>query len=489
MTGSKRTREPAAIEYPMEAILAERKHRGKAQFLIKWTGYDDPDDTTWEPESHLCADDVAEFRASRAGSAEQRVAKPTVDGFFVEVCFVTPQSTSKAQRGALGASERHGPYDTRAAAVAKAKELRDCEAAFDGWALRFYGDKPPPYASTDGSAGDGRNVVIRIRGPGKRAAHAMREAERLATGLAQVSSPLAPQLSPPATPVTLGFIGHDQSAVAVVDPGVFVRFRAPAVLGGRPSAPTDFPPTYPYCAQRLSDMCHAVAAYAAEPSRGARYALQVVQHVMTIVWVPPAGCARGGPLAPAPDSIVDCMTTDLIDPSNGESLLCARNLLRASTPQTTVFFCNTFSDHEALARAIDACGALMTVCLIECALSPAVLVALAAKGKSLRALHLHACSFAGGHGGAAEAVEWAELLRAATSLVWFYAGWMGCAPVGAAALDALPPSLHALGYDVLRMSPPADHFCALDAAQRRLPNLRWLMVQPEEGQSSMALAR
>ena len=34
--------------YYVEAILDERRWRGKLQYLVKWLGYDNPDDNTWE---------------------------------------------------------------------------------------------------------------------------------------------------------------------------------------------------------------------------------------------------------------------------------------------------------------------------------------------------------------------------------------------------------------------------------------------------------
>ena len=34
--------------YVVEAILDERVRRGKLQYLVKWLGYDNPEDNTWE---------------------------------------------------------------------------------------------------------------------------------------------------------------------------------------------------------------------------------------------------------------------------------------------------------------------------------------------------------------------------------------------------------------------------------------------------------
>ena len=37
-------------EYEVDEIIDSRIHRGKLQFLVKWTGYDEP---SWQPESDV----------------------------------------------------------------------------------------------------------------------------------------------------------------------------------------------------------------------------------------------------------------------------------------------------------------------------------------------------------------------------------------------------------------------------------------------------
>lgn len=36
-------------QFVVEAILDKRFVHGKPQYFIKWKGYDDPSDNTWEP--------------------------------------------------------------------------------------------------------------------------------------------------------------------------------------------------------------------------------------------------------------------------------------------------------------------------------------------------------------------------------------------------------------------------------------------------------
>ena len=40
-------------EYEVERILSSRKVGGKTEYLVRWKGYDEEDDNTWEPEGHL----------------------------------------------------------------------------------------------------------------------------------------------------------------------------------------------------------------------------------------------------------------------------------------------------------------------------------------------------------------------------------------------------------------------------------------------------
>mmetsp|Transcript_13860 Transcript_13860/g.35925 ORF Transcript_13860/g.35925 Transcript_13860/m.35925 type:complete len:105 (-) Transcript_13860:246-560(-) len=89
-----------------------------------------------------------------------------------------------------------------------------------------------------------------------------------------------------------------------------------------------------------------------------------------------------------------------------------------------------------------------------------------------------------------ESAAMVEMVGAMPNLLWLYAGFMGSAPLGVRAIEALPSGLHALAYDVIRPRPPAEHIEALRAAPKRMPSLKWLHVQPtNEGKSSVPLRR
>ncbi|OHS95270.1 hypothetical protein TRFO_02272 [Tritrichomonas foetus] len=52
--------------YEVEAILDHRTRYGKIQYLMKWKGYDDEDENTWEYETNLnCPDILSEYKAKQ----------------------------------------------------------------------------------------------------------------------------------------------------------------------------------------------------------------------------------------------------------------------------------------------------------------------------------------------------------------------------------------------------------------------------------------
>jgi len=66
--------------HEVEKVIGKRFRRGKLEYLIKWAGYDNPDDNTWEPVENVigCLDLVREYEreqeaATGGGGAEIRM--------------------------------------------------------------------------------------------------------------------------------------------------------------------------------------------------------------------------------------------------------------------------------------------------------------------------------------------------------------------------------------------------------------------------------
>eukprot|EP01087_Luapelamoeba_hula_P005577 TRINITY_DN1562_c1_g1_i2.p1 TRINITY_DN1562_c1_g1~~TRINITY_DN1562_c1_g1_i2.p1 ORF type:complete len:878 (+),score=243.61 TRINITY_DN1562_c1_g1_i2:3-2636(+) len=65
-------------EYEVEAILDKQMRHRKMHYLVKWRGWDNPQDNTWEPRDHLgnCEQKIQEFEARLRG--DKRAELPPV---------------------------------------------------------------------------------------------------------------------------------------------------------------------------------------------------------------------------------------------------------------------------------------------------------------------------------------------------------------------------------------------------------------------------
>jgi len=70
-------------EYEVESILNKRYRKGKVEYFVKWKGWDDPGDNTWEPIDNLeCEDLMKEYEkhaTTGPGAAAPKVEKRKAD--------------------------------------------------------------------------------------------------------------------------------------------------------------------------------------------------------------------------------------------------------------------------------------------------------------------------------------------------------------------------------------------------------------------------
>merc|ERR1719500_1609780 len=64
-----------AEEYEVETIVSKRLRKGKAEYLVKWKGWEDPDDNTWEPIGNLECHELIEDYEKKHGGADSSEPK------------------------------------------------------------------------------------------------------------------------------------------------------------------------------------------------------------------------------------------------------------------------------------------------------------------------------------------------------------------------------------------------------------------------------
>ncbi|WKY02235.1 hypothetical protein Q1695_015896 [Nippostrongylus brasiliensis] len=105
-TSSEESGSEVGEEYVVEKILGKRTRKGRVEYLIKWRGYDDPDDNTWEPAGQCdCAELIKEFEKQyRKGSKEKDVVENGKKRKR-QAESLSPQRSPKSKVGREGTSD------------------------------------------------------------------------------------------------------------------------------------------------------------------------------------------------------------------------------------------------------------------------------------------------------------------------------------------------------------------------------------------------
>jgi len=81
------SRKKVPEEYVVEALLEKKKKRnGQIEYLVKWEGYSDEEDNTWEPVGNLqCPRLLKEFEAKHAKKKTEKKIQPSKRALQQEV--------------------------------------------------------------------------------------------------------------------------------------------------------------------------------------------------------------------------------------------------------------------------------------------------------------------------------------------------------------------------------------------------------------------
>ncbi len=107
-------------EYIVEAVIDKRTVRGKTEYLLKWKGYGD-DENTWEPVKNLeCVELIAEFERQweekRKAEKEAKRKRPEKRG--------APSDISEVSSRVTTATDNRSTVSTTTAANKRAKPAK-----------------------------------------------------------------------------------------------------------------------------------------------------------------------------------------------------------------------------------------------------------------------------------------------------------------------------------------------------------------------------
>ena len=273
-----------------------------------------------------------------------------------------------------------GEYDTMEEAKEAAIQERDYNCQFEDWAEEYYGDKDPPFFSSDGENYDeDENAHIYIVDIAKEVAKTAKENVNKQKAIEN-----ARNSKPPAKKKAKTTSFGPTKGNFKPDMEIFLR-NPSRVPGGESHVPSDYgrgtgKSSFAYLIQRLSDRNYTMRSLCLENS-GARYTSFSLPNVIcrSIHWIPDTNLNDHS----LDENIFDTCHTDLFHPKTGKHSLTVETLLACVKPNIECLFLTNLSSNKnacskGIVQAIQTCSAnLKCVTLNECAMSTEVVDALA----------------------------------------------------------------------------------------------------------------
>uniref|UniRef100_A0A8C3ALY9 Chromobox 1 n=1 Tax=Cyclopterus lumpus TaxID=8103 RepID=A0A8C3ALY9_CYCLU len=98
VAGKKGKKEEEEEEYVVEKVLDRRVVKGRVEFLLKWKGFSD-EDNTWEPQDNLdCPDLIAEYMQNEASGDSEERGKSTHLSLFPALVLCSSTSCLQGEK-------------------------------------------------------------------------------------------------------------------------------------------------------------------------------------------------------------------------------------------------------------------------------------------------------------------------------------------------------------------------------------------------------
>ncbi|CAK5041688.1 unnamed protein product [Meloidogyne enterolobii] len=148
MTDSDASSNDGGGVYQVEKILDKRTVKGnKVEYLIKWKGYDNPSDNTWEPEENCdCPDLIEEFKknykekdVSKKPTKKRRQSPGRSNSKSVNTALATSKKTRSKEFVISSSSDTEAPAEEKKTVANEMAPF--LEIPYEGKVYKFQQDK------------------------------------------------------------------------------------------------------------------------------------------------------------------------------------------------------------------------------------------------------------------------------------------------------------------------------------------------------------